>query len=99
MYAVSALFCTVLYGEKTTLSLYTRLFAQKFVQVFFFFFVNSPTAFLPPTMFPLASRRQAKRATGTSWPDQVALARQLSGLAGTAVSTHTHTHTHMFRDS
>ena len=36
-------------------------------------------------MFPLASRRQAKRATGTSWPDQVALARQLSGLAGTAV--------------
>ena len=36
-------------------------------------------------MFSLASRRQAKRATGTSWPDQVALARQLSGLAGTAV--------------
>ena len=36
-------------------------------------------------MSPLASRGQAKRATGTSWPDQVALARQLSGLAGTAV--------------
>ena len=57
---------------------------KKIVQVFFYEFL-SPTAFLPPSMFSLASRRQAKRATGTSWPDQVALARQLSGLAGTAV--------------
>ena len=43
---------------------------KKIVQVFFYEFL-SPTAFLPPFMFPLASRRQAKRATGTSWPDQV----------------------------
>ena len=50
-------------------------------KVFFYFYESlSPTAFLPPSIFSLASRRQAKRATGTSWPDQIALARQLSGL-------------------
>ena len=76
----------MLYGEKTTLSPYTQLLAQKFAQVFLKYFL-SPTAFLPPSMFSLASRRQAKRATGTSWPDQVAPARQLSGLAGTTVTT------------
>ena len=59
--------------EKRLHFLHTHNFLRKkIVQVFFFFneFL-SPTAFLPPFMFPLASRRQAKRATGTSWPDQV----------------------------
>ena len=58
--------------EKRLRFLHTHNFLRKkIVQVFFFNEFLSPTAFLPPFMFPLASRRQAKRATGTSWPDQV----------------------------
>ena len=50
------------------------LHTHNFLRKYFFFFNEflSPTAFLPPSMFSLASRRQAKRATGTSWPDQIA---------------------------
>ena len=70
--ACSASKSTALYGEEITLSPYTQLLALKFVQVFFYE-ILSDIAFLPASIFPLASRRQAKHTSGTSWPDQVAL--------------------------
>ena len=67
--------------EKRLHFLHTHNFLRKMLCIKYFYLPLLSS--LP--LFSLASWRQAKRATGTSWPDQVALARQLSGLAGAAV--------------